>query len=1018
MADETAPRAPQSTSSLVMPDAVVQVEAPSAQNMLEKFWETSSKADIEENVKYMLDQLKIHTDALSSETTAGIVNEDTKHHLSDMVEVMQKIVNEKKGSKSVVAFLKNNEDPLKGAVDVMKRFGGQLGAEIGIDGDEIDLEGVVHVGEGILGKYRTRASTLLESGSDLFQSLLKSEEAQLLQQESTSLFENVANTKGAKMLAESARKAMSSDKVGKILAAAPRKMEEGIEVAEKALETMNVEDIAQSFVDENELAKKIVRGGQGQELLKDLSDSVAVRQLKEGAIQGVSQVKGKGVESSLEETAVSVLERSESLLKEFRATRKGEQILASGLKAYKRNVQNKDALELAVSNAMEEIDMPVLLELADRAWEDEEARAALVIKLSDISLEFLLKSLPAIAIPPISGVDNDVAYTIDGLDMSGFVLDKQNIAFVVCDEKVVNSDSWDGTVFKISAREISSKFPEVKWSYRQNYFPFASGTGVAMAELHNARLSLAFKLVKETLKDGTLVPRLVLAENVVQMEGISLSEKESTMGWVYNMLLGIFGDVIQKYVTQNITEALDVLMEDFFGGINGVAEAINMAPILMKITGLNLAKLEEYDPATMKRERAPSITIEQGSATAGAKNSYSVTFRAEGRIGIRLGSSDDTPGAAVVTAFTKGENGEIYQAEKNGNIMLGDILLEINGQNIVGLPLQKVMHIFQAATRPITLVMIAHAERKVPSDGSKHAIVDVVFAPGPIGLELTSRESSGSSSKGAMIRSFKNLPDGSPGAAERCGKLQASMILHACNDEIVQRYTFENIMKCLRQASRPMVLRFLHDPDITLSFREPGPLGLRLGKFNNFIVVTGFVKIRGPGESTGVIKPGHIVHMLGGQPCTITAGAKRDWTYSEVLNGLRRLPRPIVVRFGPDIQDVWGDDSFGDDNDAEKKEPLSWCDVTFGPGAMGITFKQSGEGRTIVTGFPKLDSPAQKRGDIIRHGMVLLKLNGELLGELSLEEVIERLRTSPPPRTLVLRDQELYSKIHSRDGAQ
>ena len=66
----------------------------------------------------------------------------------------------------------------------------------------------------------------------------------------------------------------------------------------------------------------------------------------------------------------------------------------------------------------------------------------------------------------------------------------------------------------------------------------------------------------------------------------------------------------------------------------------------------------------------------------------------------------------------------------------------------------------------------------------------------------------------------------------------------------------------------------------------------------------------------------------------------------------------------------------------------------------------------MVYGFPKLQSPAQKRGDIIRHGMILLKLNGEEIGSLSLEEVIGRLRTTPPPRTLVFRDMDLYNRIH------
>ena len=108
------------------------------------------------------------------------------------------------------------------------------------------------------------------------------------------------------------------------------------------------------------------------------------------------------------------------------------------------------------------------------------------------------------------------------------------------------------------------------------------------------------------------------------------------------------------------------------------------------------------------------------------------------------------------------------------------------------------------------------------------------------------------------------------------------------------------------------------DPDIKLTFRESGPIGLRLGKFKDYIVVTGFVNIRGPGESTGVIKQGHIVHMVGGKPCTVTAGSKKNWEYKMILNALRRYPRPIIIRFGPDIEDVWGNDNTSATNDNKK----------------------------------------------------------------------------------------------------
>ena len=361
-----------------------------------------------------------------------------------------------------------------------------------------------------------------------------------------------------------------------------------------------------------------------------------------------------------------------------------------------------------------------------------------------------------------------------------------------------------------------------------------------------------------------------------------MNEKGSTIGWVYNMLLGLFADVVKRYVIQSVTEALDDLVDDFFHKLSTATEAFNIAPILMRLTNIDLNSLEQYDPSK-KKKRSKSLTIADGSTDESSGKPYSVTFRDEGKIGLRLGSDPAIPHFAVVIAFTKGKNGEKLQAEANGNLHIGDALVEINGVKVTQMPLQKVLQTFQVAKRPTTLVLLSTGKRRdkgrnSSNDGgknSKHAIVEVAFGPGPIGMELTSRENSGKSSKGAMIRSFKTMKDGSQGPAERCGKLQPSMILHACNDEIVNNYAFEDIMKCLRQASRPMVLKFLHDPDIKLTFRESGPIGLRLGKFKDYIVVTGFVNIRGPGESTGVIKEGHIVHMIGGNPAPLLLGQEK-----------------------------------------------------------------------------------------------------------------------------------------------
>ena len=119
---------------------------------------------------------------------------------------------------------------------------------------------------------------------------------------------------------------------------------------------------------------------------------------------------------------------------------------------------------------------------------------------------------------------------------------------------------------------MRAQFAKVMWSYRQNYFPYMSGQGVAGATISGVNMEMSFKLVRQSLivddagiNDGsnakkpamkqTLVPRLVLEKNSLEMANIELNEKGSTIGWVYNMLLGLFADVVKRYVIQSVTEA-------------------------------------------------------------------------------------------------------------------------------------------------------------------------------------------------------------------------------------------------------------------------------------------------------------------------------------------------------------------------------------------------------------------------------------------------------------------------------
>ena len=56
-----------------------------------------------------------------------------------------------------------------------------------------------------------------------------------------------------------------------------------------------------------------------------------------------------------------------------------------------------------------------------------EKRGELAAKAADFLLEFLLRYLPNVAVPPVEGVKDNVGYKIDGVDLSGFVIKKESV---------------------------------------------------------------------------------------------------------------------------------------------------------------------------------------------------------------------------------------------------------------------------------------------------------------------------------------------------------------------------------------------------------------------------------------------------------------------------------------------------------------------------------------------------------------------------------------------------------------
>lgn len=146
-------------------------------------------------------------------------------------------------------------------------------------------------------------------------------------------------------------------------------------------------------------------------------------------------------------------------------------------------------IEGSLSTQLSKIDTKKILDEAESALTNTEARNRIINNTKDKVLEFLLENLPSMSVPDIQGVKDDVQFAVTGLDMSGFKLRKEDVT-------VVLASSLDNEFLTCTATGILAKFARVRWRYQQLYFPYLSGSGLADASAVNASIKLGLKLVR------------------------------------------------------------------------------------------------------------------------------------------------------------------------------------------------------------------------------------------------------------------------------------------------------------------------------------------------------------------------------------------------------------------------------------------------------------------------------------------------------------------------------------------
>ena len=184
------------------------------------------------------------------------------------------------------------------------------------------------------------------------------------------------------------------------------------------------------------------------------------------------------------------------------------------------------------------------------------ARQRLLDTTKDAVLEFLLSYLPSVTIPPIEGDDDGLVYNISNLDFTKLRIKKDDV-----------SVEYSPTLpprLTVTAKNMSSQFPAMKWAYKQTYFPYLEGGGKCDASVTGVRVSLTFEFnARRDTPTGPVGPWVSLADCSSSIEDLHIAMHDghegswfgtrgSVTGWFYNEMANLSKDHIRDGVVSSL----------------------------------------------------------------------------------------------------------------------------------------------------------------------------------------------------------------------------------------------------------------------------------------------------------------------------------------------------------------------------------------------------------------------------------------------------------------------------------
>ncbi|CAH0492045.1 unnamed protein product [Peronospora farinosa] len=496
------------------------------------------------------------------------------------------------------------------------------------------------------------------------------------------------------------------------------------------------------------------------------------------------------------------------------------QTLMKKAKALVQSVENPDEFCDNVTKAIGEIKLDKFAQWGTTISKNREKRQEFVDQMKDHCLDFLTSVLPTLKVDTISGVEDDIAYSISEFDLSNFRVKKERVS-------VRMGTVVDEELFTVRATHLTALLKGFDWTFEQKYFPYLHGGGVADAALSGGVISLGFKAEKKVVNEetGEVKPVLVLSSITIDIrQELKLTVQGSWFSAVYNVLTTLFAELIREYLAKTMETKLLKHTIKLLGTLN--KQMNEYWPLIFQLLDIRMEDLPSASPwrGAEEIEIQPQKELE---CTFTKRSTVPFTF-AKGVLNKHVVVSRildlDMPST---NKNGSDENHDSRLTENWKRVPVGSSVLALNGLSCSKLTVEELRGLLETLPLPFMIRFSLYPESPTKSwrqqmKPQPEFTTFIFRQKGPFGLRLRARPLA---SCGVIIVGFTANSDGKKCSAELSDKIRVGQLLTKVNNVDLRFKTLSEVLVILHDLkSRPVTMQFATSPDAIIKLRDWPPM--------------------------------------------------------------------------------------------------------------------------------------------------------------------------------------------------